>query len=41
MTAVGLANKRFEQTNHGHDSKLRSKRGGAVVCGSTAVTRRG
>jgi len=32
-----MPNKRFEQTNHGHDSKLGSKRGGAVVCSSTAV----
>jgi hypothetical protein len=35
--AVGLPNKRFDQTNHGHDSKLRSKRGGAVVRSSTAM----
>jgi SAM-dependent methyltransferase len=34
--AVAVANKRFEQTDHGHDSKLGSKRGGAVVCSSTA-----
>ena len=30
------ANKRFEQTNHGHDTKLRPTRGGATVCSSTA-----
>jgi len=36
-TGEGLPNKRFEQTNHGHDSKLRPKCGGAVVCSSTAV----
>jgi hypothetical protein len=27
-----MPNKRFEQTNHGHDSKLKSKARGAVVC---------
>jgi hypothetical protein len=37
LMAVGLPNKRFEQTNHGHDRKLRPKRGEAVVCSSTAV----
>jgi hypothetical protein len=35
--AVGLPDKRFEQTNHGHDSKLGSTRGGAVVCSPTEV----
>jgi len=31
----GGPNKRFEQTNQGHDSEHRPKRSGAVVCGST------